>query len=393
MNQKQTDQPEPEQTRAPALTNAEMSRVFRTAMPYGVVCIAVLGLLYTIYFAAELLLPIFFAAFLAAMLRPTVKTLKFAGVPEPLSALLIVLLLVAVIAGALTYLSGPVDDWMRRWPYMQRDIAIKLEAVWESVEKARETTEQLEQMTEGDQAGRAKPEIQVQQMTLFDRLFQSTWFTLVQVFITIALTFVFLAQRIHRRHRSLGSLPWREHHATLAMMAETARQSLTHFLQVSAIIYATLGLLTGLAMYLLGMPNPVLWGLLAAVFGFMPYLGPIIVISCIAAVSLLTFDHWGQIIAPPLIYGVMTTVEGYFVTPTILGQRLTLNPAAIVLSMLLWTWVWGVAGAFLAVPILVVATVFARQLAIAVHERTIEREEEAKSDIAPAARALGPGAT
>ena len=127
-------------------------------------------------------------------------------------------------------------------------------------------------------------------------------------------------------------------------------------------IYLCLGTLTAAAMYILDMPNPLLFGALAAVLGFIPYLGPVIVLGFISVVSLLNFDNWFGILAPPMAYFLLTAVEGYFITPAILGRRLKLSPIAVFLSMLLWTWVWGIAGALLSVPILVLIIVLTRHL-------------------------------
>jgi predicted PurR-regulated permease PerM len=105
-------------------------------------------------------------------------------------------------------------------------------------------------------------------------------------------------------------------------------------------------------MFLLGMPNPILWGVMAAVLNFIPYLGALVGIGTIGLVALLTFDAPGNILMPPLAYFALTTFEAYFVTPSLLARRLTLNPVAVFLALIVLTWMWGVAGALLAVPML-----------------------------------------
>ena len=197
---------------------------------------------------------------------------------------------------------------------------------------------------------------------MLSRAFETTWFTIVQGLIILALTFFFLAQDIEKTRKAIRKLPLREHRASIEDIFEAVQATITRFLQISAVIYVSLGPITALAMYLLGMPNPVMWGILAMVLGFTPYVGPLIVFGCITVVSLLSFDDWWQVLAPPLVYGGLTVVEGYFITPTVLGRHLTVSPIAVFLSMLLWTWVWGMAGALLAVPILVVVMTTAQHL-------------------------------
>jgi predicted PurR-regulated permease PerM len=119
------------------------------------------------------------------------------------------------------------------------------------------------------------------------------------------------------------------------------------------------------------------------VLGFMPYLGPLIAFACIATVALVSFDTWWQIAAPPLAYGVMSTIEGTVITPMILGRHLTLSPIAIFLSMVLWTMILGIFGALLAVPILVILTIMGQHLATVL--RGTEPSTPAPEEIAPKA--------
>jgi predicted PurR-regulated permease PerM len=109
---------------------------------------------------------------------------------------------------------------------------------------------------------------------------------------------------------------------------------------------------TALAMALLGMPNPVLWGALAAVNNFIPYLGSLVTVGVLTVVAAVSFDTLGQIVAPPLIFFALTTFEGQFLTPMLLGKRLTLNPVVIFLALLIWGWLWGIPGVLMAVPLL-----------------------------------------
>tara|TARA_R110000787_G_scaffold181008_3_gene293107 strand:+ start:41323 stop:42468 length:1146 start_codon:yes stop_codon:yes gene_type:complete len=364
---------EPELVAAPIvepqnLTQDELMRIIHATMPVAVVGLAVLALLYTMYFAADLILPVFLAQFLSIILRPMVRGMASIGISRTVGALIVLIVLVGAIIGGLINLSAPAEKWMQRLPSIQRDIETKLWPVTESIKQAKKATESIENITNEANTAAKKSEVTIKEPTYLSRPFESTLLTSVQLLIVLALTFFFLTHSHGQTKLPLPKLPWLKHSELISDMFASVQATITRFLQISAGIYFILGAVTALTMYLLGMPNPVLWGVLAAVLAFIPYVGPMVVFLCIGIVSLLTFDTWWQNVAPPLAYGVLTIIEGNFITPTILGRKLKLNPIAVFLSMLLWTWVWGIAGAILAVPILVIIVIVARHLALMVRE-------------------------
>src|SRR5688572_23889655 len=142
---------------------------------------------------------------------------------------------------------------------------------------------------------------------------------------------------------------------------EIARQTEHHistYLSTVTLINIALGVVVGVAMHLAGMPNPVLWGVTAGLLNFVPYLGALVTAGVLTLVSILTFDSLGRAMVAPLIFLGINAIEGYLVTPMLLGRRLTLNPVAIFLGLIVWGWIWGIAGALLAVPILATFKIF-----------------------------------
>jgi predicted PurR-regulated permease PerM len=103
----------------------------------------------------------------------------------------------------------------------------------------------------------------------------------------------------------------------------------------------------------MGVPNPAMWGMLVALLNFVPYFGPVAGVLVLAAVGLLTFDTLGKGLLPPAFYLLLHLLEANLITPVLLGRRFTLNPVVIFVSLIFWTWLWGVPGALLSVPILV----------------------------------------
>jgi predicted PurR-regulated permease PerM len=251
------------------------------------------------------------------------------------------------------------------------------------LQQAQAATEELRKMASGRSPAYFTREVTLQGTSFINQFFLSTWLTFAQIVITLVLTFFLLAIDQSQLRRGVRALSFMGHRKSLEGAFEDIQSTIPRFLQISTVIYACLGAMTAMAMYLFGMPNPALWGILAMVLGFMPYLGPLIAFACIATVALVSFDTWWQIAAPPLAYGVMSTIEGTVITPMILGRHLTLSPIAIFLSMVLWTMILGIFGALLAVPILVILTIMGQHLATVL--RGTEPSTPAPEEIAPKA--------
>jgi predicted PurR-regulated permease PerM len=134
-----------------------------------------------------------------------------------------------------------------------------------------------------------------------------------------------------------------------------------YLLTVTA-INICLGIIVGLTLLALGMPNPGLWGALACVLNFVPYVGAITGVVALALAALLSFDNLAWALVFPAAYFALTAIEGNFVTPLILGRSFTLNPIVLVLGLLFWTWMWGIPGTLLAVPIVVTFRIFCEHI-------------------------------
>jgi predicted PurR-regulated permease PerM len=130
------------------------------------------------------------------------------------------------------------------------------------------------------------------------------------------------------------------------------------YLLTITMINAGFGLTIGIVMWLLGMPSPVMWGVAGFFLNYLPFVGSAVGTISAGLVALVSFDSIWWALIPPLAYFSITTTEGQFITPAILGHRLELNPVAILTSIAFWGFLWGVAGVILAVPILIVMKVF-----------------------------------
>jgi predicted PurR-regulated permease PerM len=142
------------------------------------------------------------------------------------------------------------------------------------------------------------------------------------------------------------------------LIAREIEHSISRYLLTVTCINIGLGLVVGTAVGFLGMPNPVLWGAMATMLNFVPYLGATIGITAITLGAVLSFDSLSWALMIPGAYLIIAVLEGNFITPMILGRSLTLNPIVIVLALMFWGWMWGIVGAILAVPILATFKIF-----------------------------------
>ena len=309
----------------------------------------VLGILYTIYFARSLLLPILLALLLAAFLEPFVRRLARFKIPNSAGAAIVLLLFVGVLGAAIYQLSGPAGDWMARGPDLLQKAEYKVWRLKQSIRKAEEKTQQLEEMA---RLGESKEKVTVKGPSLAERILTQTWTILATAAIVLVLIYFLLAQGRQTLAGLADGLQGEEHGKRLTSLLVHMQLHIASYLSTITIIYLVVGALTAIAMALLEMPSPVLWGVAASVLHFIPFLGPAITFFIISVVSLMTFDTWLRILLPPLVYFCLAGLEGYFVTPMILGRRLTLNPIMVFVAILFWGWMWGVIGVFLAVPVL-----------------------------------------
>ncbi|HSP98130.1 MAG TPA: AI-2E family transporter [Candidatus Dormibacteraeota bacterium] len=312
----------------------------------------VLAILYTLFVARVLILPIVLAVLLSLILWPIVRALRRFRIPEALGALLVLIGLASVFAYGAYALSGPAATWFAAAPQALRRIETRLRAVKETVADVQQATNRVEQIaTVGGDASRV---VAVQQGgSLSTLLLASTSELLAGVGVVLVLTYFLLASGDLFLRKCLSALRTKRDRQLLLEMARELQNNISGYLLTVSLINAGLGVAVAVVMALYGVPNPLLWGALAFGLNFIPYIGATVGIACVAAASLITFDTLGQALAPPATYLALTTLEAYLVTPAVLSRRFTLNPVVVLIALLFWGWIWGIPGALIAMPILV----------------------------------------
>jgi len=311
----------------------------------------VLAVFYTLYITRELTLPIVLAVLLAMVLTPAVRALVRWHIPRALaSAFLVLGLLGGLVYGGYT-LSEPASLWLQKAPQMLNELERKLRPIQKKVEEVDKAAQQVEKITQAPQPRRQT--VQVQETGVRQYVLSQTQQLVTGTLIMFFLLYFMLATGDRLLSRSLGLLASGPARERAKEIGARVVHSISVFLGTMALINVVFGAATALLMYLLGMPNPVLWGVLAALLNFVPYLGALVTVAILSVVALLSFDDVGQALLVPATFLVLNSLEGDVLTPWLLGRRLSLNPLVIFLGLVFWGWLWGGFGAFLAVPILV----------------------------------------
>lgn len=316
----------------------------------AVIGLFVLAVLYTLFAARVLLLPIVLAVLLSFILWPVVRGLRRLRVPEALGALVVLAGMTLAVGYAFYALSGPAASWVATAPQALRRIEARLRVVKETVADVQEATSRVEQIATVV-GGDAERVVALQGASLSSLLLASTSEVVATSVIILVLTYFLLASGDLFLRKCMRVLPTRRDRDLLEAMARELQESVSGYLFAVTLINAGLGVAVAAAMALVGLPNALLWGAIAATFNFVPYIGSAVGIACVAAASLVTFPTLDQALAPPAVYLLLTMVEAYLVTPAVLSRRFTLNPVVVLVGLLFWGWIWGIPGALIAMPL------------------------------------------
>jgi predicted PurR-regulated permease PerM len=337
---------------SPSLSDlAVFMRRTRAAVPIAVVGVFLLALVAFLYFAKPFVMPIVLAAFLAFLLKPIVRVLDEIRIPPVLGAVLVIAVFLMVVSIALTQLVQPATQWIAKTPEMVEQARERFQMVFRRAERLSRAAAQVEDIT-ASTTGEKTPKVEVKQPMLFN-----TFITYTKSFVaggieTVVLLFFMLAAGDLFLQKLVKVLPTLHDKKKAVGIAHEVQQSISTFLFTITAINAVLGLLVGVAAYFVGLPNPVLWGVLAGALNFIPYFGPITGVLVLLVAGFFTFDSPWRALIPSVIYLGLHGIESNLVTPLILGRRLTLNPLVIFISLMFWTWLWGIPGALLSIPML-----------------------------------------
>ena len=340
------------------------SRAFGSlhSLTIGVWVLAVLSLIYTIYFAREFLLPIVFAVLLNFLLSPLVRLLARVKITPPYAAGIIIIALLAVVGLAGYELAGPTQRLAASAPETLSVAETKLRKLLRPLERASRTAQQVASAataTADGSTARARPAtVVVQGPSVLTRVFGTTQRVAGFVLEVVILLYFLLAAGDLFLQKLIKVLPSRGEQRLAVQIARETETSISTYLLTTSLVNLCEGAVVGVAMYLWGMPSPFLWGALTVLLEFIPYLGAAAMITVLSVAALTVFDSVGHALLIPLSYLAINIVQGQFVSPILLGHRLELNPVALFVGLAFWFWVWGIPGAFIAVPLVATIKIF-----------------------------------
>jgi predicted PurR-regulated permease PerM len=264
----------------------------------------------------------------------------------------VILGLLGVSYVAVSRLTAPALEWMDELPQALREAKPKLASLREPVDQVTKAAKSIEEAA-GDSDESGAIEVVERGPGLSGRVLAHLGAGAQGAFVAGFLLFFLLSDGVSFLGGFLGVLSGRRDRRLGRAVARSVEAQIARYVATITLINAALGACVGLAMNLLGVPNPALWGVLVALLNFVPYVGAVIGITVLGAVALVTFDTPVRIVLPPLIYFLLNGLEGMLITPMIIGKRWLVRPALVFLWLVLWSWLWGIPGALLATPMLV----------------------------------------
>jgi predicted PurR-regulated permease PerM len=301
-------------------------------------------------------LPVTIAVLLNFLFSPVVRWLKKRlRFPYGLSAALIIITLVSGISITFYNLAAPAAAWVSKGPQSLSRVQAKLKVLRKPVDEVSRTAERVEQLTNTNKNDART--VQLKEDGLKEAIFGNTRSLLIGGTLVFTLLFFLLAGGDLFMAKLIKVLPrLRDKKLALTIAVETEK-SVSTYLAATTAINIGLGILTGLSVFLIGLPNPVLWGIVGGLLNFIPYVGGLFAVVVLGLAGMATFESTTRALMPALAYFLLTNLES-FVTPYILGNRLALNPVVVFISVLFWGWLWGISGALLAVPIMATVKIF-----------------------------------
>ena len=350
------DEKMPEAKSAHQLRSSDLWRKPFDIKSFALTGLFVLAVFYTMYFMRAMILPLVLAMLLSYLLAPLVRSLAWIRIPLPVGAAVVLLSLTVLAAYGISRLADPTSEWLEKAPYSMHQLKQKLLPLRKPIEQVAQASGEIDKLTSTDETPARTVVVKRSAMTeafltQTPEFIASTIVMVILLYFLLAYDGVFLA-------KITSSIPRLTDKKRAVSIVREIEMNISRYLMTITLINIGLGTAVGITVYFLGLPNPVLWGLLVAALNYVPYLGALTGMICMTLGAILTFDSLSYAMMFPASYLILAGIEGNFITPLILGRSLTLNPIVILVALTFWGWMWGIAGMILAVPILVTFKIF-----------------------------------
>jgi predicted PurR-regulated permease PerM len=327
----------------------------------AVVVIAIVTVIGALHLAKPAVVPVLFAVFLAMLLSPAVEALRKLRLPRTIAAAIVVISLIAVVAAGLNATWKPARDWLDTAPATMRTLERKLRPVTRFIAKVESVSEQAGRVTDLTATGgidSPPPAAPAEAKSTV----ANTQEWLIAMATMLMVTYFLLAGGPSLLVRLEAARGGHGETARLLQLAATISVGLGRYFATVTLCNLLLGIGTTVTMHWLGMPNPLLWGMVAFLLNYVPYAGSATTFVLLTVVAVVSFEGLGKAFAVAGCYLTLTTLEGQILNPVLVGRRLDVSPLVVVLSLWFGGWLWGIAGVVLAVPLLVAAKALANEL-------------------------------
>jgi predicted PurR-regulated permease PerM len=302
-------------------------------------------------------LPVFLACVAAMTLKPLIRWSSCCHIPPALSAAAVLCLLVSGITIGFLQLGRPALAWVNEAPQHMTELRQRVLKILPPGARFSEAAAAVNNLgaTEEEKKAEQKltPTVEVKDSRGTSSILNWTGTLLAGVGETLVLLYLLLASGDLFLQKLVRVMPTLRDKKRAVEISHEIQQNISNYLFSVSLINLCLGLVVSMGLYFMGVPHAAMWGVLMAVLNFVPYFGPVAGVLVLGAVGLLTFDTLWKGLLPPAWYLLLHLLEANLITPVLLGRRFTLNPVVIFVSLIFWTWLWGVPGALLSVPILV----------------------------------------
>ena len=314
----------------------------------------VLACFYTLKVAADLFVPIVLASFLGFLLTPVTRRLKKIGLPNFWAPLLGTLCFLTILIGLCAALCASLVKFEPEFPRDVDHIEARLTPILQAVHKSSPVFRRLGDWLNPEHI----PQVTISAPSFVEEILKHAPNYVALLIVVHVLAFFFLLYGARLQKKLVETIPGLPEKQNVVELASEIVETASRYFTSITVINAGVGLSVWILVGLLGLPHPLLWGVAAFLLHYIPFVGATGGILAMTLVSLIHFDSVWYALLPPLAYVFCAMIEGNLATPIFLGRWLTLNPIAIILSFLLWSYLWSVVGTLLAVPILATFKIF-----------------------------------
>jgi len=327
-----------------------------TAQQFFLAGIFFILLFYTLYFTREIIIPFVIALLFYFLLAPTIRFLQKIHIPVKVGAALVIFLLILIIGYGFYSLAQPATTWINKGPQTINVVdqkLTKLTILFDAPLKAiAKINDEVATLSKNAHVSNQRT-VNIKESYFMGTVFNTSWQFLSWLGVTIFLLYFLLINEDFFLRKLVHWVSSMEHKKEVVAITRKVQNQIWSYLFARTLINCGLGFIVSILMYALGMPDPILWGVMTGTLEFIPYFGAFVSLIVIAVVALFSFTSLAYAFLVTSLFSLLVFIEGNIISPIVIGRFVTLNPFIIFISLIFWGWIWGIAGAFIAIPLMV----------------------------------------